>query len=196
MKDKAAAEPAIVGFASPAKWRAWLAKNHASTPGGVWLRMFKKASGKQSVTYSDALDEALCYGWIDGQVKSYDAESYLQKFTPRRRRSNWSKLNTERVERLIASRRMRAAGLAEVQAAQADGRWDAAYEPPSRVQPPVDFLERLARNNKAQAFFETLSRRQTYPIAYRLNSAKRPETREKRMQEILDMLARGETFYP
>jgi uncharacterized protein YdeI (YjbR/CyaY-like superfamily) len=187
--------PPILAFASAARWRTWLAKNHALSD-GIWLRFYRKSSATKSVTYNEAVDEALCYGWIDGQGKSYDEESHLQRFTPRRARSVWSKLNTERIERLTSSGKMRAAGLREVAAAKKDGRWERAYAPPSSAEMPPDFLERLARNKKAQAFFQTLNKRNTYPIVYRLQNAKKPETREKRINDIVAMLARGEKFYP
>lgn len=192
---KAAAEPRILTVSSAERWEAWLLAHHERTPEGVWLRIFKKASGRKSPTYSDAVDIALCFGWIDGQAKSHDDESKVQRFTPRRARSVWSKLNTQRVERLLQAGRMQPAGLAEVDAAKRDGRWDRAYEPPSTATVPDDFLTELARNKKAEAFFRTLNKRNTYPIAYRLQSAKTPETRAKRVKNIIEMLQRGEKFY-
>jgi uncharacterized protein YdeI (YjbR/CyaY-like superfamily) len=184
----------IKSFIGPEKWEAWLAKNHAK-PQGIWLRMFKKSSGKKSVNYAEALDVALCYGWIDGQVRSHDAESWIQKFTPRRAHSIWSKVNTKNIQRLMKAGRMKPAGLAQVKAAKADGRWAKAYHSPSTAVIPKDFLKLLNKNKRAKAFFATLTKRNTYPISYLLGSAKKPETRERRMKKILGMLARGQKFH-
>lgn len=161
----------------------------------MWLRMFSKASQQRGVSYSDAVDVALCFGWIDGQGKKHDDESRVQRFTPRRPNSVWSKVNTERVERLMAEGRMRPAGMREVEAAKADGRWARAYDPPSRATIPDDFLEALARNKKAAAFFATLNKRNTYPVSYRLQTAKTEATRSKRIREMIEMFERGEKFY-
>ena len=188
-------EPRVLTLSSEARWEQWLLKNHERTPQGVWLRLFNKGSGRKSVTYAEAVDVAVCFGWIDGQAKSYDDESRVQRFTPRRPRSVWSKLNTQRVERLQRAGRMQPAGLAAVEAAKRDGRWDRAYEPPSRATVPDDFLAALARNKKAEAFFRTLDKRNTYPIAYRLRNAKTPETRAKRVKTIIEMLERGDKFH-
>lgn len=184
----------IQSFPTPAKFRAWLKKHH-SRPGGFWLRIFKKGSGEKSITYAEALDEALCHGWIDGQKKSLDAVSWLQKFTPRRRASGWSRVNTAHAERLITAGRMMSAGLAQVDAAKADGRWTAAYDSPRNAMPPEDFLAALEKTAEARAFFATLNRANVYAIVYRLQTAKKPETRAKRMAAILGMLARGEKFH-
>jgi uncharacterized protein YdeI (YjbR/CyaY-like superfamily) len=181
-------------FVSPKSWETWLARNFAKSP-GVWLRIYKKGSGRPSVTYAEALDVALCYGWIDSQKRPMDEASWLQRFGPRRPRGGWSRLNTRHVERLIAAGRMKPAGLAEVDAARQDGRWERAYDSPSATTVPADFLKALAKNRKAQSFFEGLNRANVYAIAYRLQTAKKPETREKRMQAILAMLARGESFH-
>jgi uncharacterized protein YdeI (YjbR/CyaY-like superfamily) len=140
-----------ITFDSAQEWEAWLLENHASSK-GVWLRFFKKDSGKKAVTYAEALDEALCYGWIDGQAKKYDEMSWLQKFTPRRPRSVWSKRNTERVERLMEEGRMRPAGVAEVEAAKGDGRWQRAYDSPSKMDIPEDFLEKLSKTRRRRHF--------------------------------------------
>jgi uncharacterized protein YdeI (YjbR/CyaY-like superfamily) len=142
------------------------------------------------------LDQALCYGWIDGQKKAYDEYSWLQKFTPRRAQSGWSKINTEHAERLIKNGQMQQAGLEAVEAAKADGRWQTAYDSPRNASVPEDFLKALAKNKKAKAFFETLNKANIYSIVYRLQTAKKPETREKRMQLILAMMDRGEKFHP
>jgi uncharacterized protein YdeI (YjbR/CyaY-like superfamily) len=195
MTTKAAkTELPIITFESPEAWENWLAENHAR-PNGVWLRLFKKYTGKPTISYEEALDVALCFGWIDGQGRGYDEQSHLQKFTPRRPRSVWSKLNTQRVERLIREGRMRPAGLAQVEEAKRDGRWERAYAPPSAAEIPEDFLAELNKRPHARAFFDTLNKRNTYPIAYRLHNAKKPETRKRRMGEILAMLERGEKFY-
>lgn len=185
----------ILGFASAEKFRVWLEKNHAVSE-GIWLRIFRAGSGKKSLTYAGALDEALCYGWIDGRKESHDETSWLQRFTPRRPRSNWSKVNTGHAERLVAAGRMRAAGLAQIEAARADGRWGMAYDSPRAATPPEDFLKALKKNQKARAFFATLNRANVYSIVYRLQTAKKPETRARRMQMILGMLERGEKFHP
>ena len=185
----------IQAFTSPAQFRAWLEQNHPD-PEGLWLRIFKKDSGKQTISYAEALDQALCFGWIDGQKKPYDKVSYIQRFTPRRPRSGWSKINTGHVERLSEAGLMAPAGLAAVAAAKADGRWQAAYDSPRNASPPEDFLKALGKNKKAKAFFETLNRANIYSIVYRLQTAKKPETREKRMKLILGMMSRGERFHP
>jgi uncharacterized protein YdeI (YjbR/CyaY-like superfamily) len=182
-------------FANARAWERWLAKEHARS-NGIWLRMRKKGAPTTSVNYSDALDVALCYGWIDGQVKSLDEHSYVQRFTPRRARSRWSKLNVERIARLTEANRMQAAGIAQVVAAKADGRWAAAYAPPSERTVPDDFLLALNKNRKAKAFFATLDRRNIYAISYQLEDAKRPETRERRIRMFIERLARGEKLYP
>jgi len=164
--------------------------------GGVWLRISKKAAADKSLTYAEALDQALCYGWIDGQKKPFDKLSWLQKFTPRRSKSGWSELNTRHVERLTQAGAMKAAGLKAVAAAKADGRWQAAYASPKNASPPKDFLKELAKNKKAEAFFETLNRANVYSIVYRLQTAKKTETREKRMKTILAMMEAGKAFHP
>jgi uncharacterized protein YdeI (YjbR/CyaY-like superfamily) len=184
----------IRAFKSQNEWNRWLEKNHAKSK-GIWLRFFKKNSGVLSVTHAQALDEALCYGWIDGQLKKYDEQSWLHKFTPRRARSIWSKRNIDHVERLIKSGKLKAAGLKEVEAARADGRWESAYDSPAAMRLPADFLQKLAKNKKAKAFFETLNRANTYAIVWRLQTAKKPETRLARMKAIIEMLSKGEKFH-
>jgi uncharacterized protein YdeI (YjbR/CyaY-like superfamily) len=181
-------------FKSAVAFRSWLAENHGQSE-GIWLRMFKKDSGKPTVTYREALDQALCFGWIDGQKKAGDERSFLQRFTPRRARSAWSRLNTRHVERLTKAGLMMPAGFAAVEAAKADGRWQAAYDSPGNAAPPEDFLKALGRNKKARVFFETLNRANVYAITYHLQTARKPETRERRMQLILAMLNRGEKFH-
>jgi len=182
-------------FTTPKDFTSWLAKHHKASP-GIWMRLFKIKSGVPTITYAEALDVALCYGWIDGQKKTYDAESWLQKFTPRRRKSIWSKRNREHVERLQKSGRMKAAGIEEVEAAKADGRWEQAYESSTNMTIPADFLNELAKDKKAEAFFKTLNKTNIYSIVWRLQTAKKPETRIKRMKEILEMLNKGEKFHP
>lgn len=184
----------IVAFRSPRAWAQWLAANHEQRD-GVWLRFFKKASNVPSLSYADALEEALCYGWIDGQVKKYDAHSYLQKFTPRRKRSVWSKLNVARATRLIDAGRMQPAGLRQVDDARQDGRWHDAYDSPSRSTLPDDLLAALSKNKKARAFFETLNKSNRYAITWRLQTARSPETRARRLKAIVAMLARHEAFH-
>jgi len=181
-------------FKSSADFRRWLKKHHAGSD-GIWVRIFKKDSGEKSLTYAEALDQALCYGWIDGQKKSFDAESWLQKFTPRRPKSGWSKINTQHVERLTKAGVMNPAGHEAVEAAKADGRWKVAYDSPRNASPPEDFLKELAMNKKAKAFFETLNKANVYSIVYRLQTAKKPETRARRMKLILAMLDQGKAFH-
>jgi len=184
----------IIAFPTAKAWRQWLAKNHAGSD-GVWLRFFKKDSGAASVTHAEALDAALCHGWIDGQVKKHDEKSWLHKFTPRRPRSIWSKRNRERVEQLTEAGKMKPAGLKQADAAKADGRWDRAYDSPSQMTVPEDFMKMLSRNKKAKTFFESLNKANTYAIAWRLQTTIKPETREKRMTAILAMLADGKKFH-
>jgi uncharacterized protein YdeI (YjbR/CyaY-like superfamily) len=184
----------ILPFASEARFRSWLERNHAVSE-GIWLRLFKKASGEKSVTHAEALDQALCFGWIDGHVKPHDDKSWLQRFTPRQPRSNWSRINTRHVERLAKAGLMAPAGWKAVEAARADGRWQAAYDSMRHTVLPEDFLKELAKRKAALAFFETLNRANVYSITYRLQTAKKPATREKRMKTILEMLDQGKTFH-
>lgn len=189
-----AADLPILTFSTQESWESWLERNHAKSE-GVWLRIFKKASGEPTVTYAEALDAALCYGWIDGQKRAHDDLSFLQRFTPRRARSVWSQVNTHHVERLTAEGRMRAAGLRAVEEAKADGRWDRAYVAHRDAEPPAEFMRELRKNPAAYAFYQTLSRANIYAIVYRLTTVKRAETRERWTQRIIEMLARGETFH-
>ena len=184
----------ILGFRSSSEFRKWLSANHRQSD-GIWLRIFKKGSGERSITYAEALDEALCFGWIDGQKRPYDDSSWLQRPTRRRPKSGWSKRNTEHAERLIRARRMKPAGQAEIDAAKKDGRWSAAYDSPSNATLPEDFLAALGRNRRAKLFFESLNKANRYAIAYRLQTAKKPETRQRRVEMILGMLGRGEAFH-
>jgi uncharacterized protein YdeI (YjbR/CyaY-like superfamily) len=181
---KTANEIPVLSFASSKEWEKWITKNHSKS-NGIWLRFFKKDSGEKTVTYGEALEEALCYGWIDGQAKKYDAKSYLQKFTPRRARSIWSKRNTEKVELLMQEGRMKKAGLQQIELAKADGRWQQAYDSPKNMKVPDDFLQMLSKNKKAKMFFDGLNKTNQYAIAWRLQTAKKPETRERRLKMIL-----------
>jgi uncharacterized protein YdeI (YjbR/CyaY-like superfamily) len=187
-------ELAVKSCASSRDLRTWLTKNHNRSE-GIWLRVYKKGSGVASVTYPEALDQALWFGWIDGQKKPFDDQSWLQKFTPRRPRSGWSKYNTQHAERLIESGDMAPSGLREVNAAKADGRWKAAYDSFANAAVPDDFLQALSKNKKAKAFFETLNKTNLYSIAYRLQTAKKPETRDRRIKMTIAMLARGEKYH-
>lgn len=185
----------IVPFESSAAWEAWLAEHHASSS-GLWLKIAKKASGIRTVTHAEALDGALCYGWIDGQRDRFDDEYFLQRFTPRRPRSRWSKVNVEKVARLMEAGRMKPAGLREVERAKADGRWGAAYEAQSKATVPDDLRRALDEAPEAAAFFGTLNRANRYAILYRIADAKRPETRARRIEKFVAMLAEGKKLYP
>ena len=181
-------------FRTSSELRAWFAK-HDATANYLLLQIYKKASDIESVTYAEALDQALCFGWIDGQKLPLDGKSWVQRFTPRKPRSGWSKKNTEHVERLIQANQMTLAGLKEVEAAQADGRWAAAYNSPANATFPPEFKEELARSTEAKVFFSKLNKANLYAIAYRLQTAKLPETKARRIKSIVEMLARGETFH-
>jgi len=183
-----------IPFASALVWEEWLAEHHAAAD-GVWIMVAKKASGIASVTHDEALDVALCYGWIDGQGKTFDDTYYLQKFTPRRPKSLWSKRNIEKVAALTAAGKMQPAGLAEVEAAKRDGRWDAAYDSPKNMVIPEDFMQALGENEQALAFFNTLNQANKYAIGWRLQTAKKPETRQRRFDALLAMLERGEKLH-
>jgi uncharacterized protein YdeI (YjbR/CyaY-like superfamily) len=187
-------ELAIISFKSSEEWQAWLKHNHTNTE-GIWLQFYKKGSGVPTITYSEALDEALCYGWIDGQLKKHDASSYLHKFTPRRARSMWSKRNIEHVTRLEKEGKMHPSGLKEVESAKEDGRWERAYDSPAKMSLPEDFIKRLSKDKKATAFFKGLNKANQYAILWRLQTAKKPETRENRLKAMLEMLAKGEKFH-
>jgi uncharacterized protein YdeI (YjbR/CyaY-like superfamily) len=184
----------VLFFRSAAEFRKWLVANHRQAD-GIWLRISKKNSAEPSVSYAEALDEALCFGWIDGQKLPRDGSSWLQGFSRRRSKSGWSKINTKHAERLAATKRMQPAGQAEIDAAKKDGRWTAAYDSPSSATFPEDFLAALSRDKRAKAFFESLNKSNLYAIAYRLQTAKKPETREKRLAMILGMLAAGKAFH-
>lgn len=193
-KSSPRAAPRPRSFRSAEELRAWLEKEHARAD-DLLLRIYKKASGVSSVTHAEALQEALCFGWIDAQKMPFDTSSWVQRFTPRKAKSRWSKINVGHVGRLIREGRMTPAGLEEMEAAKADGRWAAAYDSPANATVPPEFVKELARNAKARQFYSTLNRTNLYAIAYRLQTAKRPETKAKRMKLIIGMLARGEKFH-
>src|SRR5689334_19867788 len=182
-------------FEDQETWLSWLRKNHA-TSSGVWLRIAKKGANVRSVSYLQAVDAALCFGWIDGQKKSDDESRWLQRFTPRSGKSIWSKINREKASRLIELGQMKAAGLREVERARKDGRWDRAYDSPSGATIPADFQAALDKAPKAKAFFATLDSRNRYAVLWRIQTAKKAETRAKRIQQFTEMLSRQEKIHP
>lgn len=184
----------IVGFANQRAWEAWLGRHHATSP-GVWLRLAKKASGHASVSYLEAVEGALCYGWIDGQKRPFDAAWWLQKFTPRRSQSIWSKINRTKALRLIRAGRMKPAGVREVHGAKRDGRWVSAYDSQRTMRMPPDLRAALSKNATAKAFFKELSAANRYAILWRVHDAKRPETRARRIAEFVGMLRRHEKLH-
>jgi uncharacterized protein YdeI (YjbR/CyaY-like superfamily) len=184
----------ILLFGTPADLEQWLEQNHAGSP-GLWLKIAKKGSGVESVNYAQALELALCFGWIDSQKRGFDERFFLQRFTPRRPRGKWSLINREKAEALIASSAMRPAGLAEVEAAKADGRWEAAYAGQRTAKVPEDLQRELDRSDAAREFFATLDSANRYAILYRLQEAKKPETRERRLRKFIAMLERGEKIH-
>ena len=184
----------VVPFATQSEWHAWL-EEHPDAE-GVWVRFAKKGTGIPTMTYAEALEVALCFGWIDGQSRGLDERFYLQRFTPRRSRSVWSKLNRAKAEALIESGAMRPAGLREVERAKVDGRWDAAYDSPSTATVPDDLRRALDGNDAARVFFDTLDGQNRYAILHRLQLAKRPETRARNIEKFVAMLAAGEKLHP
>ena len=182
-----------VEFASPAAWEAWLERHPAAA--GVWIRFAKKGSGVPSLTHDEALDVALCFGWIDGQIASDDPPWWRQRFTPRRPRSKWSQINCAKVEALTAAGRMRPSGLAEAAAARADGRWAAAYASPRNIAVPEDLQRLLDASSRLRKAFDALDSRNRYAILYRLHDAKRPETRARRLEAFVAMLKEGRTLH-
>jgi uncharacterized protein YdeI (YjbR/CyaY-like superfamily) len=185
----------IIPFESPDAWAAWLAKHHADSP-GIWLKFAKKDSGIATVTYSEALDVALCYGWIDGQKDKLDGSYWLQRFTPRGPRSKWSRINRDRAVALIARGEMQPAGGREIERAKADGRWEAAYHGQRTAPVPDDLRRELQNNAAAREFFATLDSANRYAILYRLQEAKRPETRARRLEKFVTMLNEGKKIHP
>jgi uncharacterized protein YdeI (YjbR/CyaY-like superfamily) len=184
----------VIAFDTVADMEVWLEANASSCP-GIWLKIAKKASGVVTVSYAEALEVALCFGWIDGQKASYDETYFLQRFTPRRPRSKWSQVNVEHVDRLTKAGRMRPAGLAEVERAKADGRWDAAYGGMATISVPDDLQAALDANPQARDFFETISRTNRFAVLYRVYDAKRPETRARRIRDLVAMLAEHRTIH-
>ena len=184
-----------IPFVSSSAWEEWLEDNHAESE-GLWIKMAKKDAGIESVRYPEVLESALCFGWIDGRREALDERYFLQRFTPRRPRSKWSRINRDTAERLIADGRMRPAGLAEVERAKADGRWEAAYHGQRSITVPDDLKRELDARPKAKAFFAGLTSQNRYAILYRLQDAKKPETRARRLKEFVAMLEAGETIYP
>jgi uncharacterized protein YdeI (YjbR/CyaY-like superfamily) len=181
-------------FRSQAAWETWLKRHHESAP-GVWLEFAKKGSGLATVSYREALEVALCYGWIDGLVAAVDDKVYRQRFTPRRSRSKWSQINRAAVERLHGEGRLAPAAVREMEAAQRDGRWDAAYPSPSQMRPPDDLQAELEKYPEARRFFEGLDSQNRYAMLYRLHDAKRPETRARRLEEFVRMLREGKKLH-
>ncbi|EFY89475.1 hypothetical protein MAC_04494 [Metarhizium acridum CQMa 102] len=187
-------DPETISFPSPTDFNAWLLTNGTTTPSGIWLKIAKKASCIPSVSYDEAIDTALCHGWIDGQRKVLDGNYFVQRFTPRRRNSLWSKRNVDKAAALVAAGRMHDTGMAEVDAARADGRWDSAYAGPATMQVPADFAAALQMNQKAGEAFERLGRSARFPFLWRVTTAKKEETRRRRIDTFVEMLARGETL--
>jgi uncharacterized protein YdeI (YjbR/CyaY-like superfamily) len=184
-----------IAFASAEAFRAWLDVNHALSS-GIWLKLRRESPGVVALDYAQALDEALCYGWIDGRKAAFDDQWWLQRFTPRRPRSKWSKINRDKVAALIEQGRMRPAGQAEIDRAKADGRWEAAYDGARTATVPDDLAAALTADPAAAAFFETLDRQNRYAILYRIQDAKKAETRARRIEKYVAMLARGEKPHP
>jgi uncharacterized protein YdeI (YjbR/CyaY-like superfamily) len=185
----------VIAFDSPSEWEAWLEGNHATSK-GLWLKIAKKGAGVETVTYDQALDVALCYGWIDGQKGAFDDRFWVQRFTPRGPRSKWSRINRDRASELLRRGKLKPAGVAEVERAQRDGRWEAAYESQSNSNVPDDLRAALEQHPKAKAFFDTLDRANRYAILYRLRDAKRPETRARRLAQFVAMLEEGRKLHP
>lgn len=188
-------DPVILHFETPAEWDAWLAKNHA-TSSGIFIRIGKKDSGIRSITAPEALEVALCHGWIDAIRKSGDQKTFLQRYTPRGPRSIWSEINKKKVQELMKAKLLRPAGIAAVERAKANGQWAKAYAPASTITVPPDLAAALKKNKKARTFFETLKGSNRYAFLHRLVTAKKPETRAKRLETFIGMLERGEVFYP
>jgi uncharacterized protein YdeI (YjbR/CyaY-like superfamily) len=181
-------------FSTQAAWRKWLEANHSKSP-GIWLRVAKKGSPRKSVTYQEAVEVALCFGWIDGRMRSVDDRHFVQSFTPRRRKSRWSKINRDKAEALIAAGRMRPAGLRAIEEARADGRWDAAYTSSAEIQVPADLKRALRGKPDAKAFFKGLSKSNRYAVLYQIEEAKKPETRVRRIERFVKMFEEGRKPY-
>jgi len=185
----------IMSFETQQDWEAWLKENHAETK-GIWLKIAKKEARTSSVSYAEALDSALCYGWIDGQKAAFDDKYWLQKFTPRTAKSIWSKVNCGKAEALIAEGRMQPEGLRQVELAKSDGRWERAYESQSKITIPDDFQSELDKNPKAQDFFNTLDSANRYAFLFRIHAAKKPETRSAKIQKFVEMLHQQQKLHP
>ncbi len=185
----------VLAFADAAEWESWLAREPAAS-NGLWLKFAKKASGVPTVSKPEAIDAALCHGWIDGQLKPFDENFWLIRFTPRRPKGKWSAINCKRAEALIEEGRMRPAGLAEVERAKADGRWEMAYQSQGNITMPDDLQRALDDNESAKAFFGTLDSANRYSVLYRVHTAVKPETRARMIERLIAMLARGETIHP
>src|SRR3989440_2926907 len=185
----------IISFETQQDWEKWLTEHHTETE-GLWLKMAKKETGIPSVNYAEALESAICYGWIDGQKASFDDKYWLQKFTPRRAKSIWSKVNCTKALALIAEGRMQPAGIRQVELAKADGRWELAYASQSKITIPEDFQRELDNNPKAQEFFTTLNSVNRYAILFRIQTAKKPETRSARISTFIEMLANNQKLHP
>lgn len=184
----------VLLFDDQSTWHNWLEENHKQTQ-GIWLKLAKKSLGKKSITYEDALEEALCYGWIDGQKQTYNNEYWLQKFSPRGSKSIWSKVNVAKAEALIKSGKMQSSGLMIVKSAKKNGRWEAAYDSPSTATVPKDFQAALDKNPKAKQFFDTLNRANVYAFCWRVQTAIKPETRQARIEKFIEMLSKGEKLH-
>jgi len=185
----------VLSFATPAEFARWIKAQPAASP-GVWLRLGKKGSALKTLSYHEALDVALAWGWIDGQLKAHDQDSWLRKFVPRGARSIWSKINRDKALALITAGLMQGPGLAQVERAKQDGRWQAAYDSPSNAKAAPDFSAALAKSKRASAFFATLESRNRYALLFRIQAAKKPETRARRIREFVAMLERGEKIHP
>jgi uncharacterized protein YdeI (YjbR/CyaY-like superfamily) len=185
----------IEAFETQQDWEKWLTEHHTDAE-GVWLKLAKKETGIPSINYAEALDSALCYGWIDGQKASFDDTYWLQKFTPRRSKSIWSKVNCNKAMALIAEGRMQPAGIRQVELAKADGRWDVAYESQSKITIPPDFQSELDKNQQAKDFFSTLDSANRYAILFRIQTAKKPATRSARITKFIEMLAQNQKIHP
>src|SRR6266480_81529 len=185
----------IMSFETQQGWEEWLKEHHAETK-GIWLKIAKKEASTPSVSYAEALDSALCYGWIDGQKAAFDDKYWLQKFTPRTTKSIWSKVNCNKAEALIAEGRMQPAGLRQVELAKSDGRWERAYESQSKITIPDDFQSELDKNPKAKDFFSTLDSANRYAFLFRIHAAKKPETRSAKIQKFVEMLNQQQKLHP
>jgi uncharacterized protein YdeI (YjbR/CyaY-like superfamily) len=193
--EKKAADMPVRSFRTSKEWLDWLARNHARS-NGIWVKIAKKGSATKSLSYGEAVEAALCYGWIDGQKRGYDKTAWLQKFTPRGAKSIWSKINREKAQALIANEQMTSAGLQAIERAKQNGQWDAAYDSQRGIEMPEDFQRDLDRRPQARKFFEELNSVNRYAILHRIQTAKKPETRARRIQKFVDMLEKQEKIYP